>query len=139
LKDIVFHPHEERVARRRNISKDHINKTLRDSCSLVDGKFGRKIAQRKFGKYLLRVVFEEYDNHILVITKMAIKYWKDVDVLDIEIAKGEYEYSDEIAEGVILDINRKGEIISIEILDATKRLEEGLAKKLIKRYGKVEA
>jgi len=69
---------------------------------------------------------------------MAIKYWKDVDVLDIEIAKGEYEYSDEIAEGVILDINRKGEIISIEILDATKRLEESLAKKLIKRYGKVE-
>ena len=33
-----------------------------------------------------------------------IKYWKDVDILDIELKKGKYEYSEEIAEGVILDI-----------------------------------
>jgi len=34
----------------------------------VDGKFGRKIAQRIYGDYVLRVVFEDHPEHILVIT-----------------------------------------------------------------------
>jgi uncharacterized protein YuzE len=39
-----------------------------------------------------------------------IKYWKDVDILNIELKEGKYEYSEEIA-GVILDIDKSGEII----------------------------
>ena len=38
-----------------------------------------------------------------------IKYWKDVDILDIELKEGKYEYSEEIAEGVILDQDGKSE------------------------------
>ena len=49
-----------------------------------------------------------------------VKYWKEVDILDIELKEGEYEYSEEIAEGVILDIDKSGEILSIEILDMPK-------------------
>jgi uncharacterized protein YuzE len=53
-----------------------------------------------------------------------IKYWKDVDILDIELKEEKYEYSEEIAEGVILDIDKNGEIISIEIMDMSKRLDD---------------
>jgi len=71
-----------------------------------------------------------------------IKYWKDVDILDIELKKDDYEYSEEIAEGVILDIDKKGEIISIEILDMSKRLDDFVIEMITQHYlmaeGKVE-
>ena len=63
-----------------------------------------------------------------------IKYWKDEDILDIELKGGGYEYSEEIAEGVILDIDKKGEIMSIEILDISKRLDEFVSKKITGQY-----
>jgi len=63
-----------------------------------------------------------------------IKYWKDVDILDIELKGGEYEYSEEIAEGVILDIDKKGEIISIEILDMSKRLDDFVIEMITRQY-----
>ncbi len=56
--------------------------------------------------------------------RKIIKYWKDVDVLDICVKEGKYEYSEEVADGVILDIGKDGEILSIEILNATKRMDE---------------
>ena len=63
-----------------------------------------------------------------------IKYWKDVDILDIELKKEDYEYSEEIAEGVILDIDKKGEIISIEILDMSKRLDDFVIGMITQHY-----
>ncbi len=72
-----------------------------------------------------------------------IKYWKDVDILDIELKEWEYEYSEEIAEGIILDIDKKGEIISIEILDISKRLDnfmvETIKKQLKEGHGSLRA
>lgn len=63
-----------------------------------------------------------------------IKYWKDVDILDIELKEGEYKYSEEIAEGVILDIDKKGEIISIEILNISKRLDDFVVEMITQQY-----
>jgi uncharacterized protein YuzE len=63
-----------------------------------------------------------------------IKYWKDVDILDIELKEGKYEYSEEIAEGVILDIDKNGEIISIEIMDMSKRLDDFVIEVITRQY-----
>ena len=63
-----------------------------------------------------------------------IKYWKDVDILDIELKKEDYEYSEEIAEGVILDIDKKGEIISIEIPDMSKLLDDFVIEMITRHY-----
>ena len=52
---------------------------------------------------------------------MMIKYFKDIDILNIELHKGEFGYSEEIAEGVIFDISREGEILSIEVLNVAKK------------------
>jgi uncharacterized protein YuzE len=68
-----------------------------------------------------------------------IKYWTDIDVLNIYLKKGEYEYSEEVADGVVLDINREGEILSIEILDATKKMDKPLVQKLASRYAAAQA
>lgn len=65
---------------------------------------------------------------------MEIRYVKDIDVLNIELQGGEFAYSEELAEGVILDLSQDGEILSIEIIDATKRLQREVAEKLSQRY-----
>ena len=38
------------------------------------------------------------------------------------ISKGKYNVSKEIAEGIVVDYTKEGKIISIEILDASKRM-----------------
>lgn len=65
---------------------------------------------------------------------MKITFVKDIDVLNIELLKGKFEYSEEVSDGVILDLGKDGEILSIEILDATKRLGKDVSKKLIQKY-----
>ncbi|MFP3899184.1 MAG: DUF2283 domain-containing protein [Dehalococcoidia bacterium] len=50
---------------------------------------------------------------------MGIKHIKDIDVVNIELQQGEFEYGEEIGEGVILDVGQDGDILSIEIVDAT--------------------
>ena len=65
---------------------------------------------------------------------MGVKYVKDIDVLTIELQEGEYEHSEEIGEGVILDIGKNGDILSVEIIDATKRLQKEVGDKIARRY-----
>jgi len=65
---------------------------------------------------------------------VGVKYVKDIDVLTIELQDGEYEHSEEIGEGVILDIGKNGDILSVEIIDATKRLQKDVADKIAQRY-----
>ena len=65
---------------------------------------------------------------------MEIKYVKDIDVLNIELQEGKFEYSEVIGEGIILDLSQNGDILSIEIVDATKRLGKEVADKITQRY-----
>nr|MBC8526457.1 DUF2283 domain-containing protein [Candidatus Cloacimonadota bacterium] len=50
---------------------------------------------------------------------MKINYDEKVDILYIKLKETEYYESDEIKEGIILDYDKNGNIISIEILDAS--------------------
>jgi len=47
-------------------------------------------------------------------------YDKEEDILNIEINGGEYWKSIELPSGIIIDIDKKGKIKSIEILRASK-------------------
>ena len=40
-----------------------------------------------------------------------IKYWKDIDVLNIDVKKGNYEYSEEVADGVVIDIDAEERVM----------------------------
>lgn len=53
---------------------------------------------------------------------MKITYDPEVDAMNIVFQKGKYHISKEIAEGIIIDYTKKGKVISIEILDVSKRM-----------------
>jgi uncharacterized protein YuzE len=53
---------------------------------------------------------------------MKITYDKKADAANIVFQKGKYHVSEEIGEGVIVDYAKGGKIISIEILDVSKRM-----------------
>ncbi len=53
---------------------------------------------------------------------MRINYDEKADALYIKLKESEYYESDEIKEGFILDYDRGGNIIGIEILDASEYL-----------------
>lgn len=58
--------------RRRGINKELVLETLKTG-DIIEGRYGRKIAQKVFGRHLLRAIFEEHEDIILVITLYLTK------------------------------------------------------------------
>lgn len=54
---------------------------------------------------------------------MRIEYSKDVDALYIKLREAKIADSIDIEEGVTIDLDEKGHIVGIEILDASEKLE----------------
>ena len=54
---------------------------------------------------------------------MKVKYDQEVDVLTIRFSESEVEESDENKPGVILDYDKTGKIVGIEILNASRQIE----------------
>jgi len=53
---------------------------------------------------------------------MTVMYDPEVDVLSILLSDAPVEESDEDKPGLILDYDRHGNVVSLEILDASKRM-----------------
>ena len=54
---------------------------------------------------------------------MKVKYDQEVDVLTIEFSDAPVEESDRDKPGVILDYDKDGNIVGMEILNASKRVQ----------------
>jgi len=54
---------------------------------------------------------------------MKIKYDPEVDVIRITLKDVEIEESDEETPGIILDFDSSGNVVGIEILQASKRID----------------
>ena len=54
---------------------------------------------------------------------MKVTYDPEVDILRILFSSAEIEESDEDKPGVILDYDRDGNVVGMEILDASKRVD----------------
>ena len=76
-KPIILSPHAKEKLKRLvlvGVTEDKAIKTIKQPESLISGYFGRKIAQSSFtDELLLRVIYEETDNSILVITLYPAK------------------------------------------------------------------
>ena len=53
------------------------------------------------------------------------------DAMYIWLRKARYDISEELAENVIIDLDRRGRIIGIEVLDASKNLGKELVSKIL--------
>ena len=58
---------------------------------------------------------------------MKVQYDPEVDVLSIVLSDAPVEESDESKPGVILDYDSSGNVIGIEILDASKRMGDPMS------------
>ena len=54
---------------------------------------------------------------------MKIKYDKKIDAVYIEFAKGDYSRSRKVSESVLVDEDKKGKILGVEILEASKNVQ----------------
>jgi len=61
---------------------------------------------------------------------MNIKYDKKVDSVYIEFAEGNYEVSRKISDSVLVDEDKNGKILGVEILDASKNISRFKPKKI---------
>lgn len=52
---------------------------------------------------------------------MKVNYDKEIDALVFTMSKNQIHESDEIKPGVILDFDKDGNLVRIEILDASKK------------------
>jgi len=64
-------------------------------------------------------------------TMIRVEYDSKADAMYIWLRKARYEISEELAENVIIDLDKSGRIIGIEILDATKNLGKELVNKIL--------
>ncbi len=61
--------------------------------------------------------------HLKSESTMKVKYDKDMDVLYISFNENKIKESDEGKPGIVLDYDKQGIIVGIEILDASKKMK----------------
>ncbi|MFQ6063882.1 MAG: DUF2283 domain-containing protein [Candidatus Bathyarchaeia archaeon] len=62
---------------------------------------------------------------------IRVEYDSKADAMYIWLRKARYEISEELAENVIIDLDKRGRIIGIEILDVSKNLGKQLVNKIL--------
>jgi len=53
---------------------------------------------------------------------MRINYDKQSDAMYIRFSESKYYQSDEVKDGIILDFDKQGKIVGMEVLDVSERL-----------------
>ena len=64
-------------------------------------------------------------------TVVRVEYSEKSDAMYIWLRKAKYDISEELAENVIIDLDKKGRIIGIEVLDASKNMGKELVNKIL--------
>jgi uncharacterized protein YuzE len=62
---------------------------------------------------------------------VQIEYDQKADAMYIWLRKAKYDISEELAENVIIDLDKNGHIIGIEVLDASKKLGKELVNNIL--------
>ena len=62
---------------------------------------------------------------------VKVEYDKKADAMYIWLRKAKYDISEELAENVIIDLDKNGRIIGIEVLGASKNIGQELITKII--------
>jgi uncharacterized protein YuzE len=60
---------------------------------------------------------------------VQVEYDQKTDAMYIRLRKSKYDISEELSENVIMDLDKNGHIIGIEVLDASKNLGKDIVTK----------
>jgi len=71
--------------------------------------------------------------------KMRIKYDEKNDAIYIRFSEEAYFESDEIKEGFIIDFDKKGKVVGLEILDVSENLPQNSLEKISFETAKAKA
>ena len=66
-----------------------------------------------------------------VTTMVRVEYDSKADAMYIWVRKAKYDISEELAENVVIDLDKNGRIIGIEVLDASKNLGKELVTRIL--------
>jgi uncharacterized protein YuzE len=66
-----------------------------------------------------------------VTLMVRVEYDQKADAMYIWLRKAKYDISEELAENVVIDLDKNGRIIGIEVLDASKNLGKELVTKIL--------
>ena len=62
---------------------------------------------------------------------VRVEYSEKSDAVYIWLRRAKYDISEELAENVIMDLDKRGRIIGIEVLDASKNIGKELLTKIL--------
>jgi len=62
---------------------------------------------------------------------VRVEYDSKADAMYIWLRKAKYDVSEELSENVLIDLDKKGRIIGIEVLDASKNIGKELVTKIL--------
>ncbi len=62
---------------------------------------------------------------------VRVEYDPKADAMYLWLRKAKYDISEELAENVVIDLDKNGRIIGIEVLDASKNLGKELVTRII--------
>lgn len=61
---------------------------------------------------------------------MKITYDKKVDAMYIKLRTGSYDHSKKVTDDILVDVSKKGEVLGLEILDASRNIGKVKAEKV---------
>lgn len=138
-KPIRISGHARFEMKRRGISPGLVTRMIRSPGQVLPSNRGRRIYQGligRAGRLLLRVVVAEdgyglpCDNRVqdqsgrqVLEDFMKVIYDKETDTLSIILRAGKVVESDEAQPGLILDYDKSGRLLSIELLDASEQVQ----------------
>jgi uncharacterized protein YuzE len=62
---------------------------------------------------------------------VRVEYDQNADAMYIWLRKAKYDISEELAKNVVIDLDKTGRIVGIEVLDASKNLGKELVAKIL--------
>lgn len=62
---------------------------------------------------------------------MKITYDKKVDAMYIKLRIGNYDHTKKVTDDILVDVSKKGEILGLEILDASKNIGKVKKEKVV--------
>lgn len=133
---IIFSDHALIKISQRHLSKNRIIATIENPSLMKPSYNLREERYKHFGKNWLKVVVIHEQELIIVITAhwvakvqqywqydtMKITYDKKVDALALEFKAGKVERTLEIAPEILLDVDRNGAPLYLEIIGASEKI-----------------